>query len=1585
MGNQLSQPQKLQPEHLAEVPKVVLKENLGGGRFLKTLLCLHDDGGLVVVKVYYKRDDVPDLRAYEARLLEIRQRLSGPAWVHVLPFQAFLESDRAAYLIRPYIFADLYHRLSTRPFLSSIEKRWIAFQLLHALAQVHERGICHGDIKCENSLVTSWNWVYLADIASYKPTYLPADNPADFSFYFDTGGRRRCYIAPERFYESGTSDIGQLAVQRLLPEMDVFSMGCVIAELFMEGKALFDLSKLLSYRRGEYDPSNDIAQVEAPMQQLILHMIQLQPGKRLSAAAYLEQWGPRLFPAYFEAVLHPFFMALLPMDADERVAAMLSSFPQFALFMQPPHSRSSTPKPEPAAGAGAAEAQMSQSRDMSEGLGSLERSMADPGGAAGGLGTQLSSVAGPAMQVDLLANVGALLADTQSLLTRLQDGDTGDANDGDFFAADPSISPGREASPAPNPAPSAAAQGSPPADEVATDEVYEFEFREEEDGPFCTRLLGKAGSRSWGGHAAARKEDVVLPPEGGWQWTSDWQVETQAGSSDGEGWQYREPSPSGAAEARPANPVGEHGWSARSGPNCNWRRRRWVRHRRRRQHAWEASIVAAGYQGRDSAANGMVLITVLLCTLVRGAKLQEAKTRAVALLSKAAALCDDDTRLQRVVPYLLSMTLKGEAPASVQCAALRSLSHVLSTIDTVPTSDAKIFNEYILPALSLIPAEAEESVRVEYAGILAQLAATAHRFLMRLQMPAASAQQQAAGAAVVRYEEQMGALRSAFTGVFQDLVVSPRSTPFSRRAILPHLPHLATVLGRKLSNDFLLPTMITFLNDRDWQTRAAFFRDVSCIASQAGFSGMEAFLLPCVEQALADESEAVIAEAIMFLTRVVEGGHMRKRSLLAATARVAAKLQHCASTAVRAAASDFIAAAARSLSPAETYALLTPLVMPAMATEPVIMTDPRSVSACFRPASNDLHDVHGEPVIGTCRYSGRPPLSSRPTSSSGRNGSLLQQLPSAPLYTVTIDPKFLRPGASRLTAALEGLNASGQDGHIIARADSGPAARRAAGSADGGPPPQHAADIARLVAHAKRLNKPTAEMASVSGRLAAGVRSIHLSSESPLSFQPGGASRGISDAIDAAIHTDLPAHPYAANLASSTPWQPRGVLVAHLAEHKRAVNRIAVAPNGAFFVTASNDETCKIWDSRRLEKDISFRSKLTYASQGGKILAVAACEEAQSVASASSNGSVHVWRVEYTSRSGGAPDRYTGIIGKRQAAPGEGAVLEVMQWGSLLLYATQRGGIHAWDLRADTNAWTLPTTSNQGVLERLAVDTNGQSWLLTGSSRGQLTLWDMRFQLAVNSIQQPQGFPIEALAPALAPPTRLGLQESSLATPLVYVAAGPQEIGLWDVEQGKCHQVLRVIGKEEPDSVRSEIPSAIRRAQKALPPAMDAAGLARHLSVAELQAPPQRPAGCRALLPTGAGPLLSGGSDGCVRFWDAARPDASFMVSGPPQLPASPAAPHEAGSALGHGNRAPLPVAYVYSHKTMQGVGVVEESCITRSTDSQLIPETEKQHSALDRAAAICHQDGILHMTSLDCTDRILLTASHDGVVKAWK
>ena len=60
--------------------------------------------------------------------------------------------------------------------------------------QAHKHGVCHGDIKMENVMVTSWNWVMLTDFATFKPTALPEDNPADFSYFFDTSRRRHGHL-----------------------------------------------------------------------------------------------------------------------------------------------------------------------------------------------------------------------------------------------------------------------------------------------------------------------------------------------------------------------------------------------------------------------------------------------------------------------------------------------------------------------------------------------------------------------------------------------------------------------------------------------------------------------------------------------------------------------------------------------------------------------------------------------------------------------------------------------------------------------------------------------------------------------------------------------------------------------------------------------------------------------------------------------------------------------------------------------------------------------------------------------------------------------------------------------------------------------------------------------------------------------------------------------------------------------------------------------------------------------------------------------------------------------------------------------
>ena len=156
-----------------------------------------------------------------------------------------------------------------------IDKKWISFQILTGLRDARKRKVSHGDIKSENILVTSWNWVYVSDFASYKPTYLPLDDPTDFAFYFDTSGRRSCYLAPERFYTAtGNPDISakksRLALEdnegkrdgKVTEAMDCFSAGCVLAELFLEGAPLFTLSQLFKYREGELNVDTQLSTID---------------------------------------------------------------------------------------------------------------------------------------------------------------------------------------------------------------------------------------------------------------------------------------------------------------------------------------------------------------------------------------------------------------------------------------------------------------------------------------------------------------------------------------------------------------------------------------------------------------------------------------------------------------------------------------------------------------------------------------------------------------------------------------------------------------------------------------------------------------------------------------------------------------------------------------------------------------------------------------------------------------------------------------------------------------------------------------------------------------------------------------------------------------------------------------------------------------------------------------------------------------------------------------------------------------------------------------------------------------------------
>ncbi|BGP14610.1 Serine/threonine-protein kinase [Rhodosporidiobolus nylandii] len=327
MGNQLSVPQtqlQQQPRHangadpiLGELGgEVVYDKSMGSSRFLKAVRGRHRQGALVV-KVFAKPDPSVPLKAFQRRIKSERDALANCP--NVQPYGRAVETERAGYLMRQWVASNLYDRISTRPFLSSIEKRWIAFQLLTGLAQARERGVAHGDIKTENVVVTSWNWAYLTDFSSsFKPTYLPLDDPSTFSLYFDTSSRRTCYIAPERFYAADSAiakkkeglEFGKRD-GRITEEMDVFALGCVLAELWMEGTPPFTLSQLFKYREGEYSVETYLAEIEdVEIRSLIRSMISLDPSARLTFADYLQQYRSTAFPDVFYTFLHPFLASL---------------------------------------------------------------------------------------------------------------------------------------------------------------------------------------------------------------------------------------------------------------------------------------------------------------------------------------------------------------------------------------------------------------------------------------------------------------------------------------------------------------------------------------------------------------------------------------------------------------------------------------------------------------------------------------------------------------------------------------------------------------------------------------------------------------------------------------------------------------------------------------------------------------------------------------------------------------------------------------------------------------------------------------------------------------------------------------------------------------------------------------------------------------------------------------------------------------------------------------------------------------------------------------------------------------------------
>ncbi|KAF8363448.1 vps-15, partial [Pristionchus pacificus] len=310
MGNLLtaSHPQQLFPlqVYLKDYTFDNTVENLGSTRFMKVARAANS-AGCQVWKVFVSPDFSVNLEIYRSEFDRIANSCLLPNCSPFRHIPKLDDANKSVIICRPYHKLTLTERLTTRPFVVPIERIWYTYQLLRALSQCHSVNVCHGDLKSQNVLLSSYGWLHITDFAFFKPTYLPEDDPSVFSYFFDTSRRQTCYIAPERILNPlDYKTKGELSSTKLISEgltatMDIFSAGCVIYELFSDGHPPFTYGSLIKYRKmSKEDAEKELDDLLTKcscgsFSPILKRMLSRNPKDRPSASTILSEHA-NLFP-----------------------------------------------------------------------------------------------------------------------------------------------------------------------------------------------------------------------------------------------------------------------------------------------------------------------------------------------------------------------------------------------------------------------------------------------------------------------------------------------------------------------------------------------------------------------------------------------------------------------------------------------------------------------------------------------------------------------------------------------------------------------------------------------------------------------------------------------------------------------------------------------------------------------------------------------------------------------------------------------------------------------------------------------------------------------------------------------------------------------------------------------------------------------------------------------------------------------------------------------------------------------------------------------------------------------------------------
>ncbi|KAK8119190.1 uncharacterized protein PG998_003816 [Apiospora kogelbergensis] len=1416
-----------------ELSDLVHEKSMNSARFMKSIRA-RNYHGLLLAKVTVKPHTPMSLKSYGDKIMRERDKLRDVP--NALGFERAFETETNAYLLRQWLYSSLYDRLSTRPFLEDIEKKWIAFQLLCALRDCHARDIYHGDIKTENILVTSWNWLYLTDFTgSFKPARLPDNNPALYSYFFDISTRRTCYIAPERFLgpeEEANEDDG------ITWAMDIFSAGCVIAELFLE-TPIFTLSQLYKYRRGEFDPViSHLSRIpDQGLREMLSSMLALEPEKRYSAEQYLDIWNsPRIRHLAAPPISGP---AKNLGEADERIDRIYYDFDKISYFLgyQDKKTSPDTARFSPRLGLGLFPVRLNIPNN--EHYTSITpQPVADDGNLIF-LSVVVASLRNAARSAPKVRACDLLLAFAERL-----------------------------------------------TDEAKLDRVLPYLMMLLNDE---VDIVAIAALRSVTELLAM--VTVITPvnahvfPE---YIIPRMQVFlTGASRLPSVGKERREPS--ALMRATYASCLGRLATTAS----------RFLTMTNILKEEGSISMADPEVEGGSDAESAFV--TLFDNSRKELARLFETHAKSLvedvdasvrrAFLSSVPELCkffgeaeSNDIILTHLNTYL------NDKDWMLKCAFFDTIVGIATYFGSTS------LEEFNLPLMVQALTDPEEHVVQAALHSLAELANLGllsrtktwelidivGRFTMH---PNIWIRESAA--------EFLANSTIHLSQADKRCIILPQVRPLLKNAIIPDFSELGLLaaLKKPLSRTVFDQAMVwaqktdkgLFWKAVMKQKQSTFNLSSTGVASKT----RETQPLSMSRVSKNEEDEQWLSRLRNYgMTQGDEFKLLVLREFIWRLSRM--KSNPSATDGTSTGLSDIIQLHDQMKCPIQNILFdevpsLNDPSRPPLDSPADQGKGPYTIADALLDASMTID----EPV-GRRR---RAAINSHRSRLSGQGEAIS---PRGTIDRGTMSPTRFQPGsptdgrasfddtrrassASRGRTSVRDDDVSSQDRPFSARRAIRPQSsaldllnrkdtnRR--GPLAPNPPPKITlpsnidetmdGGSSKKASHSYEGNDPTVLNM---------LNNMYIDNYphdvvefgplvQPISTRKTGRGNG-----------------QAANEA----WRPTGRLVATFAEHTSAINRIVPSPDHVFFITGGDDGCVKIWDSSRLERNISNRSRQTHRhAAGARVVALCFIECTHSFVSCATDGSVHIVKVDTVATETSTKYLRLRLLREYQLPPDEHAVW-CMHYKtdipSVLLLATNRSRVLAIDLRTMSPMYELQNPVHHGTPTCFVVDRK-RYWLLLGTSHGVLDLWDLRFRVRLKSWMMPGKMPIQ----------RLALHPSRGKGKWVCVAGGTglQEVTVWDIEKTQCREIYRAVGSSkdpkeyEAWSVDEDKPEGMLGRFAKIEPSSssttDRCVRAMVVGSANMDEP-QRD--------VRYGYIITGGVDKRLRLWDLNRVDQSTVFSG---------------------------------------------------------------------------------------------------------